>query len=171
CVNRDWLYRHHPDLPFRVRHGRLLRFSELGIEDYIRKRRGWEIASSAVDKDPIKTLIYYVEGRTSGALGRRCSLITLTLGYVEAICRWRGRACASSSEKEKTRIHKRDGPNFQARPGLLDRLLPPRQGISGKLGIREREQGGEAAQTTARRNESRPSDRAERGKTYVRRPR
>ena len=40
CVKRDWLYRHHPDLPFRVRHGRLLRFSELGIEDYIRKRRG-----------------------------------------------------------------------------------------------------------------------------------
>jgi predicted DNA-binding transcriptional regulator AlpA len=40
CVKRDWLYRHHPDLPFRVRHGKLLRFSELGIEDYIRKRRG-----------------------------------------------------------------------------------------------------------------------------------
>jgi predicted DNA-binding transcriptional regulator AlpA len=39
-VKPDWLYRHHPDLPFRVRHGRLLRFSELGIEDYIRKRRG-----------------------------------------------------------------------------------------------------------------------------------
>jgi predicted DNA-binding transcriptional regulator AlpA len=40
CVKRDWLYRHHSDLPFRVRHGKLLRFSELGIEDYIRKRRG-----------------------------------------------------------------------------------------------------------------------------------
>ena len=39
-VKRDWLYRHHSDLPFRVRHGRLLRFSELGIEDFIRKRRG-----------------------------------------------------------------------------------------------------------------------------------
>jgi predicted DNA-binding transcriptional regulator AlpA len=40
CVKRDWLYRHHSDLPFRVRHGKLLRFSEMGIEDYIRKRRG-----------------------------------------------------------------------------------------------------------------------------------
>ena len=39
-VKRDWLYRHHPDMPFRVRYGRLLRFSELGIEDFIRKRRG-----------------------------------------------------------------------------------------------------------------------------------
>jgi predicted DNA-binding transcriptional regulator AlpA len=39
-VKPDWLYRHHGALPFRVRHGRLLRFSELGIEDFIRKRRG-----------------------------------------------------------------------------------------------------------------------------------
>ncbi len=39
-VKPDWLYRHHPNLPFRVRHGKLLRFSELGIEDYIRKRSG-----------------------------------------------------------------------------------------------------------------------------------
>jgi predicted DNA-binding transcriptional regulator AlpA len=36
----DWLYHHHGEFPFRVRHGRALRFSELGIEDYIRKRRG-----------------------------------------------------------------------------------------------------------------------------------
>ncbi len=36
----DWIYRHHPELPFRVRHGKLLRFSELGIEEYIRKRSG-----------------------------------------------------------------------------------------------------------------------------------
>jgi hypothetical protein len=39
-VTVDWLYRHHKQLPFVVRHGRPLRFSELGIEDYIRKRRG-----------------------------------------------------------------------------------------------------------------------------------
>ena len=39
-VKPDWLYRHHKDLPFTVRHGRLLRFSELGIEDYIRRRLG-----------------------------------------------------------------------------------------------------------------------------------
>lgn len=39
-VKPDWIYRHHGDLPFRVRHGRLLRFSELGIEDYIRRRLG-----------------------------------------------------------------------------------------------------------------------------------
>ena len=39
-VKPDWLYRHHKNLPFTVRHGRLLRFSELGIEDYIRKRLG-----------------------------------------------------------------------------------------------------------------------------------
>ena len=37
---KDWLYRHHHDLPFTVRHGKLLRFSELGIEEYIRKHRG-----------------------------------------------------------------------------------------------------------------------------------
>lgn len=36
----DWLYRHHKQLPFIVRHGRPLRFSEVGIEEYIRKRRG-----------------------------------------------------------------------------------------------------------------------------------
>jgi hypothetical protein len=39
CAKPDWLYRHR-ELPFRVRQGRALRFSELGIEDYIRKRRG-----------------------------------------------------------------------------------------------------------------------------------
>jgi predicted DNA-binding transcriptional regulator AlpA len=39
-VKPDWLYRHHKDLRFTVRHGRLLRFSELGIEDYIRRRLG-----------------------------------------------------------------------------------------------------------------------------------
>jgi predicted DNA-binding transcriptional regulator AlpA len=39
-VKPDWLYRHHKNLPFTVRHGRLLRFSELAIEDYIRKRLG-----------------------------------------------------------------------------------------------------------------------------------
>lgn len=38
-VTTDWLYRHHRKLAFTVRHGRLLRFSDLGIEDYIRKRR------------------------------------------------------------------------------------------------------------------------------------
>ncbi len=40
AVTLDWLYRKHKRLPFTVRHGRLLRFSELGIEEYIRKRRG-----------------------------------------------------------------------------------------------------------------------------------
>jgi predicted DNA-binding transcriptional regulator AlpA len=39
-VAPDWIYRHHGELPFRVRHGRLLRFSEIGIEEYIRKRHG-----------------------------------------------------------------------------------------------------------------------------------
>jgi predicted DNA-binding transcriptional regulator AlpA len=36
---KDWLYRHHKELPFTVRHGKPLCFSELGIEDYIRQRR------------------------------------------------------------------------------------------------------------------------------------
>jgi predicted DNA-binding transcriptional regulator AlpA len=36
----DWLYRHGSELPFVVRDGRLLRFSEQGIEDYIRRRMG-----------------------------------------------------------------------------------------------------------------------------------
>ena len=39
-VKADWLYRHHRDYGFTVRHGKLLRFSEIGIDDYIRKRRG-----------------------------------------------------------------------------------------------------------------------------------
>ncbi len=39
-VTPDWLYRHHKNLPFTVRHGRPVRFSELGIEQYIRERRG-----------------------------------------------------------------------------------------------------------------------------------
>jgi len=34
----DWLYRHQKEFGFTVRHGRLLRFSELGIEDCIRRR-------------------------------------------------------------------------------------------------------------------------------------
>ena len=36
----DWLYRHGSELPFVVRDGRLLRFSEQGIEEYIRRRMG-----------------------------------------------------------------------------------------------------------------------------------
>lgn len=36
----DWLYRHSSELPFIVRDGRLLRFSEQGIEDYIKRRMG-----------------------------------------------------------------------------------------------------------------------------------
>jgi predicted DNA-binding transcriptional regulator AlpA len=36
----DWLYRHSATLPFAVREGRLLRFSEQGIEEYIRRRMG-----------------------------------------------------------------------------------------------------------------------------------
>ena len=39
-VKPDWLFRHHKDLRFTVRHGRLLRFSELGIDDHIRRRLG-----------------------------------------------------------------------------------------------------------------------------------
>jgi predicted DNA-binding transcriptional regulator AlpA len=38
-VTADWLYRHHKELGFTVRHGRLLRFSELAIEEHIRRRR------------------------------------------------------------------------------------------------------------------------------------
>ena len=40
CRSTDWLYRHGGELPFVVRDGRLLRFSEHGIEEYIRKRMG-----------------------------------------------------------------------------------------------------------------------------------
>ena len=39
-VTADWLYRHHKDLPFTVRCGRLLRFSELAIDDFIRGKGG-----------------------------------------------------------------------------------------------------------------------------------
>jgi len=38
-VKPDWLYRRHRRLPFTVPQGRMLRFSELGIEEYIRNRR------------------------------------------------------------------------------------------------------------------------------------
>lgn len=36
----DWLYRHAKKLPFTVRMGRPVRFSEAGIERYIRQRMG-----------------------------------------------------------------------------------------------------------------------------------
>lgn len=36
----DWLYKHVADLPFVVRVGRSLRFSESGIEKWIRARSG-----------------------------------------------------------------------------------------------------------------------------------
>lgn len=40
CRSADWLYRHAWELPFVVRDGRLLRFSEQGIEGYIKRRMG-----------------------------------------------------------------------------------------------------------------------------------
>src|SRR5438552_4122196 len=39
-TSRDWLYRHAKKLPFAVRNGRQLRFSERGIERYIKLRAG-----------------------------------------------------------------------------------------------------------------------------------
>jgi len=33
----DYLYRNHPRLPFARRMGRILRFSSLGIDEYIRR--------------------------------------------------------------------------------------------------------------------------------------
>jgi predicted DNA-binding transcriptional regulator AlpA len=38
-VKPDWLYRRHRRLSFTVPQGRMLRFSELEIEEYIRNRR------------------------------------------------------------------------------------------------------------------------------------
>jgi predicted DNA-binding transcriptional regulator AlpA len=38
-VKPDWLYRPHRRQQFTVPQGRMLRFSELGIEEYIRNRR------------------------------------------------------------------------------------------------------------------------------------
>ena len=38
--SKDYLYRHAADYPFTVRDGRSLRFSEQGIEKYIRQRMG-----------------------------------------------------------------------------------------------------------------------------------
>lgn len=38
-VSRDWLYRNAERLPFTVRQGRLLRFSSVGIDRYIRSRQ------------------------------------------------------------------------------------------------------------------------------------
>ena len=38
----DWLYRHADSLPFVVRVGRSLRFSESGLEKWIRSRSGRE---------------------------------------------------------------------------------------------------------------------------------
>jgi predicted DNA-binding transcriptional regulator AlpA len=37
---KDWLYRHADSLPFTVREGRLLRFSNNGIQKYIHARLG-----------------------------------------------------------------------------------------------------------------------------------
>jgi excisionase family DNA binding protein len=39
-LSEDYLYRHSGRLPFTVRNGRQLRFSEAGIERYIRQRMG-----------------------------------------------------------------------------------------------------------------------------------
>jgi excisionase family DNA binding protein len=39
-VSRDWLYRHAPTLPYTVHLGRALRFSEAGIDRWIRQRSG-----------------------------------------------------------------------------------------------------------------------------------
>ena len=36
----DWVYKNHRDLPFRVRLGTVPRFSERGLEKYIRDRQG-----------------------------------------------------------------------------------------------------------------------------------
>ena len=39
AVTHDWLYRHHDDLPFTRRLGpKQLRFSERGIQEYLRRR-------------------------------------------------------------------------------------------------------------------------------------
>jgi len=40
-VSADYLYRHAAKLPFTVRDGRRLRFSERGIEQWIARRRGF----------------------------------------------------------------------------------------------------------------------------------
>lgn len=40
ALSEDHLYRHSTQLPFTVRIGRKLRFSEAGIERYIRQRMG-----------------------------------------------------------------------------------------------------------------------------------
>ncbi len=40
CRSTDWLYRHAAELPFVVREGRLVRFSEKGIDEYISRRMG-----------------------------------------------------------------------------------------------------------------------------------
>jgi Helix-turn-helix domain len=34
-VKPDWLYRRHRGLPFTVRQGRMIRFSELGMDEYM----------------------------------------------------------------------------------------------------------------------------------------
>ena len=39
-ASQDWLYRHSRNLPFTVRIGRKVLFSEAGIERYIRQRMG-----------------------------------------------------------------------------------------------------------------------------------
>ena len=36
----DWVYKNHRDLPFRVRLGTVPRFSEKGLEKYIREHQG-----------------------------------------------------------------------------------------------------------------------------------
>jgi excisionase family DNA binding protein len=39
-ISQDWLYRHSRNLPFAVRVGRFLRFSESGLERWVRSRTG-----------------------------------------------------------------------------------------------------------------------------------
>lgn len=39
-ISTDWLYRHADELPFAVREGGALRFSEAGIAEWIERKRG-----------------------------------------------------------------------------------------------------------------------------------
>jgi len=40
-ASEDWLYRRSRNLPFVIRIGRKVLFSQAGIERYIRQRMGW----------------------------------------------------------------------------------------------------------------------------------
>jgi type IV secretory pathway VirB10-like protein len=72
----------------------------------------------------------------SVAFDWRCSAFVASAGVHVTPATVKSRVC-KQSEEARTRIDERDGPHFQARFGLLDRVLLSWQGISREFPLRQ----------------------------------